>query len=153
MQLGRVDGETIGSGLVPQQGFSPVALRRPGAGSPPPAPVAAVAASVTVTTAATLDWSRYGVFQYLLTNGQAALALTFTNASVGQRIAIVIKQASSTTATTVTLPTGSIVGATAAATQAAHRHERRHRRHPRHLHRAGRFHRHVQLIGSERTVS
>ena len=117
MQFGRIDGETIGSGLVPQQGFSPTGAPAPGGWVTAPSTVAAVAASVTVTSTATLDWSRYGVFQYLLTNGQAALALTFTNASVGQRIAIVIKQASSTTATTVTLPTGSIVGATAAATQ------------------------------------
>ena len=79
-----------------------------------PSHASAVAASVTVTTAATLDWSRYGVFQYLLTSGQAALALTFTNAFVGQRIAIVIKQASSYTSTTVTMPTGTVVGATAA---------------------------------------
>ena len=32
MQLGIVGGETIGSALVPSQGISPVALRRPGAG-------------------------------------------------------------------------------------------------------------------------
>ena len=47
-----------------------------------------------------------------------ALALTFVNATVGQRIAIVIKQASTSTATTVTLSTGTIVAGTAGATQA-----------------------------------
>jgi hypothetical protein len=117
MQLGRVDGETIGSGLTPQQGFMPVGAPAPGGWTTAPSHLSAVAASVTVTSAATLDWSRYGVFQYLCTNGSNALALTFVNASVGQRIAIVIKQASSHTATTVTLSTGTVVGATTAATQ------------------------------------
>ena len=46
------------------------------------------------------------------------LALTFVNASVGQRIAIVIKQAATHTATTVTYSTGTIAAGTAAATQA-----------------------------------
>ena len=46
------------------------------------------------------------------------MALTFSNVAVGQTVLIVIKQASTSTATTVTLPTGSIVAGTAAATQA-----------------------------------
>ena len=118
MQLARVDGETIGSGLTPQQGFSPTGAPAPGGWVTAPSTVAAVAASITVTSAATLDWSRYGVFQYLCTNGSGALALTFVNASVGQRIAIVIKQASTHTATTVTYSTGTIAAGTAGATQA-----------------------------------
>ena len=118
MQLGRVDGETIGSGLVPQQGFSPVGAPAPGGWVTVPSEASAVQASITVTTAATLDWSRYGIFQYLCTNGQAALALTFVNATVGQRIAIVIKQASTHTNTTVTLSTGTVVAGTTGATQA-----------------------------------
>ena len=77
-----------------------------------------MAASITITTAATLDWSRYGVFQFLLTNGQGAVTFTFTNATVGQRIAIMVKQASSTTATTITYPSGTIQGGTASNTQA-----------------------------------
>jgi hypothetical protein len=117
MQLGIVDGEKIGSGLTPQQGFSPVGAPAPGGWTSAPSNVSAVAASVTVTSAATLDWSRYGVFQFLCTNGSAALALTFVNATVGQRIAIVIKQASTSTGTTVTMPTGTVVGAGVAATQ------------------------------------
>ncbi|MGZ3392569.1 MAG: hypothetical protein ACXWPK_00280, partial [Isosphaeraceae bacterium] len=83
-----------------------------------PGPTAAVADSITVTSTATLDWSRYGVFQFLCTNGSGALALTFVNAAVGQRIAVVVKQASSTTATTVTYPSGTIAAATASNTQA-----------------------------------
>lgn len=118
MQLGIVGGEAIGSALTPQQGFSPVGAPAPGGWVTTPGPTAAVAASVTVTSTATLDWSRYGIFQFLCTNGSGALALTFTNASVGQRIAIVIKQASSATATTVTYPTGTIAAATASNTQA-----------------------------------
>jgi hypothetical protein len=117
MQLGIVGGEPIGSALVPQQGFSPVGAPAPGGWVTAPGQVSAVAASITVTTAATLDWSRYGLFQYLLTNGQNALALTFVNASVGQSILIALTQASSSTATTLTLPTGAIVAGTAAATQ------------------------------------
>jgi len=118
MQLARVDGETIGSGLVSQQGFSITGAPAPGGWVTAPSIVAAVAASITVTSTATLDWSRYGVFQFLCTNGSGALALTFVNASVGQRIAIVIKQASTHTATTVTYSTGTIAAGTAAATQA-----------------------------------
>ena len=68
-----------------------------------------MAPAVTVTTAATIDWSRYGIFQFQLTNGQAALALTFVNAAVGQTIVIGIKEASTHTATTVTFPTGTVV--------------------------------------------
>ena len=117
MQLARIDGETIGAGLVPQQGFMPVGAPSPGGWVTAPSHLSAVAASITVTSAATLDWSRYGIFQYLCTNGSAALALTFVNAAVGQRIAIVIKQASSSTATTVTLSSGTIVAGTAGATQ------------------------------------
>jgi hypothetical protein len=118
MQLGIVDGEPIGSKLSPVQGFTPVGAPASAGWVTAPSGVSAVAASVTVTSAATLDWSRYGVFQYLCTNGSAALALTFSNATVGQRIGIVIKQASTSTATTVTLPTGAIVAGTTAATQA-----------------------------------
>lgn len=118
MQLGIVDGERIGSVLTPQQGFSPAGAPAPGGWVTAPSTVAAVAASITITTAATLDWSRYGVFQYLLTNGSGTVALTFVNASVGQRIGIALKQASTHTNTTVTLSTGTIVGGTAGATQA-----------------------------------
>jgi hypothetical protein len=118
MQFGRVDGETIGSGLTPQQGFIPVGAPAPGGWTTLPSETSAVQASITVTSAATLDWSRYGTFQYLCTNGSGALALTFVNATVGQRIAIVIKQASTSTATTVTLSSGTIVAGTAGATQA-----------------------------------
>ena len=117
MQLGIVGGERIGSALVPQQGFSPVGAPAPGGWVTVPSEASAVQASITVTTAATLDWSCYGIFQYLCTNGQASLALTFVNATVGQRIAIVIKQASTVTSTTVTLSTGTIVAGTVAATQ------------------------------------
>jgi len=117
MKLGTVDGEPIGATLVPQQGFSPAGAPAPGGWVTIPSTVAAVAASITITTAATLDWSRYGVFQYLLTNGSNAVALTFVNVAVGQTIVIALTQASSSTATTLTLPTGSIVAGTAAATQ------------------------------------
>ena len=71
MQLGIVDGETIGSKLVPAQGFSPVGAPAPGGWTTAPSQVSAVQASITVTSAATLDWSRYGTFQYLCTNGSA----------------------------------------------------------------------------------
>ena len=119
MQLARVDGETIGSGLVPQQGFSLVGAPAPGGWVTAPSQVSAVQASITVTSAATLDWSRYGVFQYLCTNGSGALAFTFTNVTVGQSILIAVKQASTTTATTVTFPAGTVVAGTAStATQA-----------------------------------
>jgi hypothetical protein len=76
-----------------------------------------VASQVTITSAATLSWNAAGIFQYLLTNGSAAVALTFTNASVGQTIFILFQQASTTTATTVTFPTGSIVAGTAGVTK------------------------------------
>ena len=118
MQLGIVGGELIGSVLVPQQGFSPVGAPSPGGWTLTPSDMSAVAASITVTSTATLDWSRYGVFQFLCTNGSGALAFTFTNVTVGQTILAVIKQASTSTATTLTLPTGSIVAGTAVATQA-----------------------------------
>ena len=75
-----------------------------------------MAPSVTVTTAArSSTGTRYGIFQYLLTTADA-LALTFANAPVGQTIFLLLKQASSSTATTLTLPTGTIVAGTAAAT-------------------------------------
>lgn len=118
MQLGIVGGERIGTALTPRQGFSISGAPAPGGWVTLPSETSAVQASITVTSAATLDWSRFGTFQYLCTNGEAALALTFVNASVGQQIAIVIKQASTSTATTVTLSTGTIVAGTAAATQA-----------------------------------
>jgi hypothetical protein len=76
-----------------------------------------VAAQITITSAATLDWSRAGIFQYLLTNGSGAVALTFVNVAVGQNITIVFTQASSSTSTTVTYPTGSVVSGTAGATK------------------------------------
>jgi hypothetical protein len=108
MQFGRVDGETIGSGLTPQQGFSPVGAPSPGGWVTLPSHGAAVAPSVTATTAATLDWSRYGVFPVQLTTNDAC-AFTFVNAAVGQTILIVATQPASSTAATVTLPAGSIV--------------------------------------------
>ena len=115
MQLGIVDGETIGAELAPRQGFRPVGLPSPGGWGTAPSPVEAVAASVTVTTAGTLDWSAYGIFQFQLTTGDA-FAPTFTNVSVGQTVFMVLKQPASSTAATLTLPTGTIVAGTAAAT-------------------------------------
>ena len=117
MQLGIVGGEPIGAALVPQQGFSPVSLPSPGGWGTAPSPVNTVAAQITITSTATLDWSRYGVFQYLLTNGSGAVTLTFVNVSVGQTIYILFQEASTKTNTTVTFPTGTIVGGTAAATK------------------------------------
>ena len=114
MQLGRVDGEIIGSGLTPQQGFSPVGAPSPGGWVSAPSTVFAVAAQVTVTTAATCDWSRYGVFQYLLTaNNQ--LTFTFTNVSVGQTIVIGLKEPSSLSAgaTSVVMPGTCVLTGTA----------------------------------------
>jgi hypothetical protein len=113
MQLGIVGGETIGSVLKPQQGFRPVGLPAPGGWGTAPSPVEAVAAQVTVTTAANVDWSAYGIFQYLLTNG-STFAPTFVNAAVGQTIFLVIQQASSASSG-FTLPTGTILAGTAAA--------------------------------------
>ena len=60
-----------------------------------------------------MDWSRYGVFQYLLTNG-STFAPTFVNAAVGQTIFLLIQQASSASSG-LTLPTGTILAGTAAA--------------------------------------
>jgi len=114
MQLGIVGGEPIGSALTPKQGFRPVGLPAPGGWGIAPSPVEAIAAQVTVTTAATLDWSQYGVFQFLLTASNA-LAPTFVNVSVGQTIFMLLKQPASG-AGTLTLPTGTILAGTAAAT-------------------------------------
>jgi hypothetical protein len=114
MQLGIVDGERIGSQLKPQQGFRPVGLPAPGGWGTAPSPVEAVAASVTVTTTGTLDWSAYGVFQFLLTASNA-FAPTFTNVSVGQTIFMLLKQPASVGYGTLTLPTGTILAGTAAA--------------------------------------
>jgi hypothetical protein len=113
MQLGIVGGEPIGAALVPQQGFRPVGLPAPGGWGTSPSPVEAVAAQITVTTAATVDFSRYGIFQFLLTNG-STFAPTFVNAAVGQTIFLVIQQAS-TASSGFTLPTGCILAGTAAA--------------------------------------
>jgi len=115
MQLGIVGGEDIGAKLTPKQGFRPVGLPSPGGWGIAPSPVEAVAASVTVTTTGTVDWSTYGVFQYQLTTGDA-FAPTFTNVSVGQTIFMVLKQPASSTAATLTMPTGTIVAGTTAAT-------------------------------------
>ena len=115
MQLGIVDGETIGSKLVPAR-IQPRGAPRPGA-----------------APRLHLSFRRPGIDHgYLGGNARLVtiwdlpicapmarrLALTFVNATVGQRIAIVIKQASTSTATTVTLSTGTIVAGTAGATQA-----------------------------------
>jgi hypothetical protein len=113
MQLGIVGGEPIGAALTPSQGFSPVGAPAPGGWVTAPSPVNAVAAQITVTTTGTVDWSRYGVFQYLLTNG-STFAPTFVNASVGQTIFLLIQQASSASSA-LTLPTGTIVAGTASA--------------------------------------
>jgi hypothetical protein len=119
MQLGIVGGETIGSALVPQQGFSLVGAPSPGGWVTAPSNVSNVAASITITSAATLDWSRYGIFQFLLTNGSGSVTLTMVNASVGQTILIMITQASSHTATTVTYsPSTCLAMATASDSQA-----------------------------------
>jgi hypothetical protein len=118
MQLGIVGGEPIGAALTPQQGFSPTGAASPGGWITTPSDMFAVAAQITITSTATLDWSRAGIYQYLLTNGSGAVALTFVNAGVGQNITIVFTQASSSTATTVTYPTGSVVSGTAGATKA-----------------------------------
>jgi hypothetical protein len=114
MQLGIVDGERIGSQLAPQQGFSLAGAPAPGGWTTTPSQVFTTAAQITVTTTGTLDWSRYGVFQYLLTASNA-FAPTFVNVSVGQTIFILLKQPASG-AGTLTMPTGTIVAGTAAAT-------------------------------------
>ena len=113
MQLGIVGGETIGSALTPKQGFRPVGLPAPGGWGTAPSPIEAVAAQVTVATAGTLDWSQYGVFQFLLTASNA-FAPTFVNVSVGQTIFVLLKQPGSG-AGTLTLPTGTILAGTASA--------------------------------------
>jgi|SRR5271166_1613191 len=117
-QLGIVGGELIGATLAPQQGFTPVGLPAPAGWGTIPSDLWSVQASVTITSTATLDWSKNGVFQYLLTNGSGAVALTFVNVSVGQTITIVFTQAATSTATTVTYPTGTVVSGTAGATKA-----------------------------------
>jgi hypothetical protein len=114
MQLGIVGGETIGSQLTPVQGFSPAGAPAPAGWATYPSNVSAVAAQVTVTTAGTLDWSRYGIFQFLLT-ASSAFAPTFVNVAVGQTILMLLKQPASG-AGTLTLPSGTILAGTAAAT-------------------------------------
>jgi hypothetical protein len=116
MQFKPAQGELIGATLsdVPA-GLSPYSLGAGKGWATAPSNVAGVVPSVTVTTAATVDWSQGGIFQYLLTTSDA-LALTFVNATVGQTIIILLKQPASSTAATVTVPTGSIVAGTAAAT-------------------------------------
>ncbi len=116
MQFKPASGELIGSQLGDNPaGLSPYSLG-PGKGwATATSNVASVVASVTVTTAATVDWSQGGIFQFLLTTADA-LALTFANVTVGQTILILLKQPASSTAATVTVPTGSIVAGTAAAT-------------------------------------
>ena len=116
MQLGIVGGETIGSALTPAQGFSPVGLPAPAGWGVTPSDVYAVAPSVTVTTTGTvINWNAAGFFQYQLTTGDA-FAPTFANAQVGQTIFLALKQPASSTAATLTLPTGTILAGTAAAT-------------------------------------
>jgi len=115
MQFKPASGELIGSQLGDTPaGLSPYSLGAGKGWATAPSNVAAVVASVTVTTAATVDWSQGGIFQFLTTTNDA-LALTFANATVGQTILILVKQPASSTAATVTLPTGSIVAGTAAA--------------------------------------
>jgi hypothetical protein len=115
MQLGIVGGETIGSQLTPKQGFSPIGLPAPGGWGTTPSGGYAVAASVTVTTTGTIDWSVAGIFQFQLTTADA-FAPTFKNAMVGQVIFIALTQPASSTAATLTLPTGTTVSGTAAGT-------------------------------------
>ncbi len=119
MQFKPAQGELIGSQLSDTPaGLTPYSK---GAGlgwATAPSNVATVIPSLTITSAATLDWSQGGIYQFLCTNGSNAVAFTFTNVTVGQTVFVAIKQASSHTATTLTLPTGSIVAGTAAATQA-----------------------------------
>ena len=121
MQFGIVGGETIGSALVPQQGFSPVGAPSPGGWVTTPSDTWAVAQSVTLATGSagtyTIDWSRAGYFQFVEVSGTSAFTLAFANASVGQTIFIQVTQYSTSTATTLTLPSGTIVAGTAAATQ------------------------------------
>ena len=113
MQLGIVDGEKIGSVLTPKQGFRPVGLPAPGGWGTAPSPVEAVAAQVTVTTAATLDWSSYGVFQFLLTASNAFAA--DVRQRVGRPDDFHAAQAARFGAGTSTLPTGTILAGTAGA--------------------------------------
>jgi hypothetical protein len=114
MQLGIVDGEPIGARLTARPGFSPIGLPAGGWGTTPSEGYA-VAPTVTVTTAGTVDWSVAGVFVYQLTSAQA-FAPTFANAMVGQVIFLVLKQPASSTAATLTLPTGTITAGSNAAT-------------------------------------
>ena len=114
MQLKIVGGEPIGAALIPAQGFAPVSLPAPAGWGTAPSPVAAVAASATVTTAATCDWSRYGIFQYTLT-ANTQLTFTFSNVSVGQSIYIALTEPSDLSAgtTSVVMPGTTVLGATA----------------------------------------
>ena len=114
MQLQIVGGEPIGAKLTPVQGFAPVSLPAPAGWGTAPSPVAAVAAAATVTTAATCDWSRYGVFQYTLT-ANTQLTLAFSNVSVGQSVYIALTAPAdlSAGATSVVMPGTTILGGTA----------------------------------------
>jgi len=108
MQFGIVDGEPIGATLVAKPGFSPIGKPTGGWGTTPSEGYA-VASSATVTTTGTIDWSTAGIFLFQLTTAQA-FAPTFANATVGQVIFVLLKQPASSTAATLTLPTGTIVG-------------------------------------------
>jgi hypothetical protein len=114
MQLGIVDGERIGATLFPKPGFTPVGLPGGGWGTTPGESYA-VAPLVTVTTTGTVDFSQAGIFQFQLTTAQA-FAPTFANALPGQVVFLSLKQPASSTAATLTLPTGTIVGGSATAT-------------------------------------
>jgi hypothetical protein len=125
MQLGLVDGETIGSKLVPQQGVSPVGAPSPGGWTTTSSTVGAVAPTVTLAAGSagtsTLDWSRFGIFPFLMcqnATGTSAFTLAFTNVTVGQTIWVITTQFSTNTACTVTYPTGCIAMHTAGTTQA-----------------------------------
>ena len=125
MQLGIVGGETIGSALVPAQGFSPVGAPSPGGWVTTASTVSAVAAAVTLGAGSagtyTLDWSHYGIFQFVMcqnSTGTSAFTLAFTNVTVGQTIWVQTTQYSTYTACTVTYPTGCIAMHTAGTTQA-----------------------------------
>lgn len=124
MQLGIVDGERIGSALVPSQGVSPVGAPAPGGWVTTPSTVAAVAPTVTLAAGSagtsTIDWSRYGIFPFTMcqnATGTSAFTLAFANATVGQTIWVVTTQYSTNTACTVTYPTGCIAMHTAGVTQ------------------------------------
>ncbi|HMF38309.1 MAG TPA: hypothetical protein VKF17_16820 [Isosphaeraceae bacterium] len=117
MEFKRAEGELIGSRLPDKpMGLSPYALGQYLGYGVTPSEVFTVAPSQTVTTAATVDWSQAGIFQYQLTTAQA-FAPTFSNAVPGQSIIIVMKQpASSTDSTLSTSNMGTITFAGAANT-------------------------------------